>query len=276
MFTVIAALTDIAMPVIVMGAVALLLGVLISVVSKKFAVVEDQRTVDLTAILPGANCGGCGYSGCAGYAGAMASGEEQNTSKCTVGGKETAEAVAIFLGKKGGEFIPTVAQVFCQGTTDKTKNRYEYDGTPTCKAASLIQKGPGSCVYGCLGFGDCKVVCEYGAIEIVDGVSRINPDKCTACGACVRECPKNIIHIIPKHKNAYINRCSNPLPGLFVKKNCSIGCIGCTLCVKACPVNAISMKDSLAVIDQNICNHCGECIKVCPAKSITTGLVMPS
>ncbi len=267
------ALGDIMMPILVMGLLALALGVLITVVSNKFAVQEDQRTSEIIAILPGANCGGCGYSGCAGYAGALASGDEKNTSKCSVGGKDTAEAVSTYLGLSGGEFVPTVAQVHCQGSKEHTQPRFEYSGSPTCKAASLVHKGPGSCVYGCLGFGDCKVVCEFDAINIVDGLARIDPEKCTACGACVRECPKSIIHIIPKHKQAYVNRCSNPLPGAIVKKSCDIGCIGCTLCVKACPVNAISMKEGLAVIDQDICNRCGECIKVCPAKSITMGLV---
>lgn len=273
MYSILLAIGDVGMPVLVMGAIALALGGLITVVSNRFTVPVDERVAQLLAILPGANCGGCGYSGCAGYAGALASGDEKVTTKCSVGGKDTAADVAVFLGYAGGNYVPTVAQVHCQGTSGHTKVRFDYEGTKTCKAASLVQKGPGSCVYGCLGFGDCKTVCEFGAIEIKDGVSRIDPDRCTACGACVRECPKSIIHIIPKHKQAYINRCSNPLPGVMVKKACDIGCIGCTLCVRACPEKAISMRDSLAVIDQDKCVRCGECIKVCPPKSITTGLL---
>ncbi|WFF72135.1 RnfABCDGE type electron transport complex subunit B [Proteiniclasticum sp. QWL-01] len=265
---------SIGLPILVMGLTALILGVLITVVSKKFAVPVDTRVEDILLILPGANCGGCGYSGCSGYAEALASGSDGVTTKCIPGGPDTAESLSEYLGKSGGNFVPTVAQVYCQGTSQHTKPRYEYNGTKTCKAANLVQNGPGSCVYGCIGFGDCKTVCEYDAIEVIDGVARIIPENCVACGKCVLECPKNIIHLVPKVENAYINRCSNPLLGPIVKKTCGIGCIGCTLCVRACKYDAIKMKDSLAIIDQDKCVQCGECIKVCPSKSITMGLVM--
>lgn len=267
-------LSSIGLPVLVMGLTALILGALIIVVAKKFQVPVDTRVEDLLVILPGANCGGCGYSGCSGYAEALASGEEPNTAKCIPGGPDTADAVAGYLGTKSEVFVPTVAQVYCQGSSEHTKPRYDYVGTKTCRAASLVQNGPGSCVYGCIGFGDCQASCEYDAIEVKDGLARIIPENCVACGACVRECPKNIIHLIPKVENAYINRCSNPLLGPIVKRTCDIGCIGCTLCVKTCPVNAIHMKDSLAIIDQDICIQCGACIKVCPPHSITMGLII--
>ena len=267
-------IAELGLPVLVMGATALILGFLILVVSKRFAVPVDNRVGDILVILPGANCGGCGYSGCSGYAEALASGLETNTAKCIPGGPDTSEELSAYLGAGGDSFVPTMAQVYCQGTTAQTKPRFEYVGTPTCLSANLIQKGPGSCVYGCLGYGDCKTVCEYDAIEIVDGVARIDPENCVACGKCVTECPKAIIHLIPKVEDAYINRCSNPLLGPIVKKSCGIGCIGCTLCVKVCPVEAITMRDSLAIIDQNKCIHCNKCLEVCPPKSITLGLIM--
>ena len=267
-------LSNIGLPVLIMGATALILGALILVVSKYFALPADTKGEYLLVILPGANCGGCGYSGCAGYAEALASGEDTNLTKCIPGGADTVDEIAAYLGESGGDFVPTVAQVYCQGTSEHTKPRYEYNGIQTCKAANLVQMGPGSCVYGCLGFGDCEAVCEYDAIEIIDGVARIIPENCVSCGKCVLECPKNIIHTIPKVENAYINRCSNPLLGPIVRKTCDIGCIGCTLCVRACKYDAITMKDSLAIIDQDKCVQCGECIKVCPPKSITMGLIM--
>lgn len=264
---------DLGLPVIIMGIVALVLGVLITVVSKKFEIPVDVRVNDLTNILPGANCGGCGYSGCSGYAAALASGEEKVTTKCSVGGPEVAEEVASYLGLSGGSFEAKLAVVHCQGTNEQTSKRYDYNGTPTCASANMVSGGPGSCTFGCLGFADCQRVCEYDAITMRNGIATIDPDKCTACGKCVTECPKKIIHLIPKHEKAHVNRCSNPNPALFVKKACKIGCIGCTLCVKKCPVEAISMKDSLAVIDQSKCIRCGACKAVCPAKSITSGLV---
>lgn len=262
------------LPLAVMGLTALILGIAIILVAKKFEVPVDNRVSDLLLILPGANCGGCGYSGCAGYAEALASGEDPVTTKCIPGGNDVAHEVADYLGVTGGDVVPAMAQVHCQGTSAHTKPRFEYQGQPTCKAASQVQMGPGSCTFGCLGFGDCKAVCEYDAIEVVDGVARINPDNCVACGQCVTECPKSIIHMVPKRENAYINRCSNPLLAPMVKKACDIGCIGCTLCKRACKYDAITMKDSLAVIDQSKCTQCGECIKVCPSHSITMGLIM--
>lgn len=261
------------LPVLIMGVVALLLGVLITIVSKKFEIPQDPKVNDLTNILPGANCGGCGYSGCAGYAVALASGEDKVTTKCSVGGPDVAAEVAEYLGYTGGTFESKVAQVHCQGTKDHTSTRFDYDGTPTCANAHLVSGGPGKCTFGCLGFGDCQRACEFDAITMKNGVASIDPEKCTACGQCVLECPKKIIHLIPKHEKAYINRCSNPNPGVFVKRVCDIGCIGCTLCVKKCPVDAISMVDSLAVIDQYKCIKCGACRAVCPPKSITTGLI---
>ncbi len=261
------------LPVLLMAVLAFALGILITFVSKKFEVPVDAKTTDITNILPGANCGGCGYSGCAGYAAALASGEEKNTTKCSVGGPDTAAEVAQYLGYAGGTFESKVAQVHCQGTTEHTKPRYEYQGTRTCRNATMVNGGPGSCQFGCIGFGDCERSCEFDAIVIKDGVARIDPEKCTACGACVAECPKKIIHLIPKHEKAYINRCSNPQPAMYVKKACDIGCIGCTLCVKNCPVDAIKMEQSLAVIDQYKCIKCGKCKAVCPAHSITSGLI---
>lgn len=265
---------DLLLPVVVMAIAALILGILITLVANKFHVPVDEKVSDLLVILPGANCGACGYSGCSGYAEALASGQEPNTSKCIPGGEGTAEEVSQYLGLAATDFTPKVAQVHCQGTSAHTQPRFEYNGNPTCKAASQVQMGPGSCVYGCLGYGDCKAVCEYDAIEILDGVARINPDNCVACGKCVTECPKSIIHMIPKVANAYQNRCSNPLLGPIVKKSCDIGCIGCQLCKRACKYDAITMKDSLAIIDQDKCVQCGECAKVCPSKSITMGLVI--
>lgn len=265
-------MNQIALSALVMGVIALLLGILITIVAKKFSIPVDTRTDEITQLLPGANCGGCGYSGCSGYAAALSSGEEKNTAKCSVGGQDTAQEVATYLGLTGGTFEAKVAKVHCQGNDKHTNKRFIYDGTQTCKNANQLHMGPGSCVYGCLGYGDCTNVCEFDAIHIKDGIAIVDSDKCTACGKCTIECPKHIIHLMPKHEKLHIVRCSNPLPALFVKKNCDIGCIGCQMCVKKCPVGAISMKDSLAQIDQEKCIHCSACKNVCPTKAITEGL----
>ena len=266
-------LTGALTPALIGGAIALVMGIVILIVFKVFAVKTDEKVEEINQILPGVNCGGCGYSGCMGYAEALGSGADTDSNKCTAGGAETAAALAAYLGVEGGQYIPKVAHVHCQGNQDHTQKRYEYTGTPHCASAHGLFSGPNSCTYGCLGFGDCVNVCEFDALYIEKGIARVNHNNCTACGKCVDACPKHLIHMIPKHEAATVNSCSNHWPGAVVRKNCSIGCIACTRCVRVCPVEAIHMEDNLAVIDQLICIHCGKCVEVCPSKSITQGLL---
>ncbi len=173
------------LPALIAGGVAVILGVVITLVFKFFAVKKNPLEEALNEILPGVNCGGCGYSGCSGYASALASAKEKNTSRCTAGGKDTADAIAKALGAAPQEYIPTVAHVFCQGDCNHTTKRYNYTGTEHCASATGLFAGPNSCTYGCLGFGDCYNACEFGAIYIEDGIAKVDHTKCTACGACV-------------------------------------------------------------------------------------------
>jgi len=268
---ILAALPAVLIPVAIGGGIALLLGIVIMITAKVFAVPVDEKMESIKTLLPGANCGACGYSGCEGYAQALSDGEP-NAGKCPVGGAEMATELAELLGLAKPDFVPRVAQVLCQGTTENTKKRYEYTGTPTCAAATVLFSGPNSCSFGCLGFGDCKVVCQFDAIDIVDGIARINAAKCTACGMCVAACPKLLIQIVPKHLDAYTVRCRNKWPGIQTHKHCKVGCIGCQRCFKVCEFGAITMDGPLAVIDPEKCTHCGKCIGVCPTKAICNGL----
>lgn len=263
---------SIGFPVMVMTLIAAALGIVITIVFKVFETETDTRVLAVTDILPGANCGACGYSGCSGYAEALCSGEEKSTNKCSVGGAPTALELANFLGVEGDSFEAKVAQVKCQGTPAHTKNRYQYKGTMTCSAANVVQQGPGSCIFSCIGFGDCTKVCDFDAIHVVDGVAVVNTDNCTGCNKCVQTCPKSVIQLVPKRSETYLVRCSNTLSGAFVRPNCDIGCIGCQRCVKACEQGAIEMNKDLAQIDQSKCIQCGACIEVCPTHAITHGL----
>lgn len=254
------------------GSIALVLSVVIVLVFRFFAVESDERVEQLTEMLPGANCGGCGYSGCSGYAAALCGGKDGDFTKCTVGGKETADQVAAFFGQAPGEYVPKVARVRCQGSDQHVSNRFAYRGTYSCASAHNLSNGPTSCAYGCLGLGDCERACPYDAIEMINGLSVIHEEKCVACGHCVVACPRNIIEIMPKYSNLYLVACMNPLAGGEVKKGCDIGCIGCRRCFKACPYEAITMEGNLAVIHQDKCQHCGECEKVCPTAAIYHGL----
>ncbi len=261
---------------LLMTLVALFCGVVILLVFRAFAVKVDETEAMLGALLPGANCGGCGYSGCPGYAAALASGKETDCSKCTVGGQEVAAELAEALGKKVGNYVPVVAQISCQGSCLHQRNRYQYTGVDSCASATTLYSGSASCVYGCLGLGDCKVACEYGAIQIIDNICVIEPERCVACGACERACPKHLIHMRPRIEDLYQVRCRSHEKGPKAKEACSSACIGCTLCVKKCPYEAITMDNNVAVIDQTKCHHCNVCYTVCPTKAITKGLISPT
>lgn len=258
--------------VLVVSAVAVIFGFLILVVFRFFHVEVDEREAEINELLPGANCGGCGYSGCQGYASALASGADTDLTKCTAGGQETVSLLGEYFGQSTGAFVPKVAVVHCQGNQHHVKVNYEYTGSQNCQTASELFGGPGSCSHGCLGLADCVRSCEYDAIHVVDGLARVDADKCIACGACVKACPRNLIEIEPKYSDLYTVRCKNPEPGNIVRQACDIGCIGCGLCVRNCPSEAIHMEDKLAVIDVEKCTHCNKCFEVCPTKSITVGL----
>ena len=162
-----------------------------------------------------------------------------------------------------------VAYVRCGGDCDKAKDVYQYVGPEICSiAVNSPGGGPKGCAFGCLGYGECKSVCEFGAINMVDGIAVIDPEKCVACGKCVSVCPRHLIRLVPASKDHHI-RCSSADRGLDVKKVCSVGCLACTMCVKQCPVEAITMQGNLPVIDYEKCVNCGACQKKCPAKTIS-------
>lgn len=269
MIVVSSAFQDILVPGLIVAAIGLFFAVLIVVVSRFFAVEENLRAVGIRELLPGANCGACGYSGCDGYAEALADGEPDIT-KCPVGGPSLVDDLSELLGITAVAATPTVAHVMCQGTTAHTQKRFAYSGTISCSAAHGLFSGPNSCTYGCIGFGDCVYHCPYGAIDLLDGVAVINENKCKACGLCVETCPKNLIFMIPKRPGATVVSCRNKWPGAQTRKNCSIGCIGCRRCHKVCEFGAITMDGPLAVIDQDKCTRCGKCVEVCPTHAIQT------
>ncbi len=263
---------DVWQPTLIVAAIACLLGIVIVIIFKLFAVPTDERFEELLERLPGVNCGGCGYSGCAGYAEALAKGQDTDCTKCAPGGKDTVKELSAYLGMEAPAYVPKVARLACQGSCSHTSKRYEYTGSMSCASATNLFAGPNSCVYGCLGFGDCVATCEFGAMEIKDGIVHINPDRCTACGCCVKACPKSLLSLMPKYTSLYRVACSNTDAGGRVRKVCDIGCIGCRKCQKACNYSAITMKESLAVIDAEKCVHCGACIGECPTHAIVKGL----
>lgn len=257
---------QIIIPIIIVGIIGLVLGIGLAVASVLLSVPVDEKVTKIREALPGANCGACGYSGCDGYAEAVAAGEAE-ANRCVPGGADTAALVAEIAGVAAGDFVAKRAYVLCRGTCEVTNPKYDYRGLNSCAAAAMLFGGPGSCSFGCIGMGDCVSACTYGAIRVVNGVASVDPALCGGCGQCSNVCPKNIIDILPTGAE-YLVFCSNKDKGALTRKACSVGCIGCKLCEKKCPVGAVSVSDNLARIDTDKCIGCGECSAVCPQKCI--------
>ncbi len=249
-----------------MGGLGILFGTGLAYVSKKFEVKTDERVVQVREVLPGANCGACGQSGCDAFAEAVVSGVCK-VNGCPVGGDNVARQIAEIIGVEAEAVEARTARVMCRGDLSVSKVKFEYEGINDCAAAASLYGGPMACSYGCVGLGNCVRVCEFGAITVENGVAKVNEALCTACEKCVAACPKKIIVMVPKSSEYAVN-CSSLDRGNIVMKNCKVGCIGCGRCVKVCPVNAITLKNNLAVINPELCTNCGECEKVCPTKAI--------
>ena len=252
---------------VIVGGTGIIIGILLSIAGEKFAVEIDEKAVAVRACLPGNNCGGCGFPGCDGLAAAIAKGEA-SINGCPVGGETCAKAISEIIGVDVEDTVKMTAYVKCAGTCEKTKENYDYVGPEDCKLA-MNHPGGGAkaCIYGCTGFGSCKEACPFDAINIIDGVAIVNPDKCKACGKCITECPKHLIELVPADALCHV-KCSSKDKGIEVKKVCQAGCIGCGLCVRNCPSKAITVEDNLAHIDQERCTHCGICKEKCPVKII--------
>ncbi|MHC5249793.1 RnfABCDGE type electron transport complex subunit B [Enterococcus sp. LJL90] len=253
-------------PVLLVGLLGLIAGIGLSIATIVFRTPEDPKETELRAALPGINCGACGFSGCDGYAKAMAA-DEAGGGLCTPGGADTQEKLAAILGETAGSFQKTAAFVRCNGLCQFTQTKMDYQGAKTCYAANQVFGGQGACQQGCLGYGDCLVSCDYDAIEMIDGVAKIKPNKCVGCLKCISACPKLLIKMLPAENTAIV-ACSNTERGGGVKKICSVGCITCSKCIKVCPENAIEIVDNLAVITPDLCTNCGECVTACPQNCI--------
>lgn len=261
--------------VAVLGGIALVSAVVLYVCSKKFAVYEDPRLGQVTALLPGANCGGCGYPGCSGMASALVKGADAGSLDglyCPVGGAEVMGQVADLLGMAVANTEPKVAVVRCNGTCELRPRIAEYSGLRTCTAMNSCGAGETGCGYGCLGCGDCVSACSFGAIKINDetGLPEVDEDKCTACGACVNSCPRHIIELRKrgvKNRRVYV-RCVNKDKGAAAMKACKAACIGCGKCEKECKFGAITIQGNLSYIDPDKCRLCRKCVEVCPTHAI--------
>ena len=258
---------SILIPILSVGGLALIFGVILGISARVFAVKTDPKVEQILDSLPGANCGGCGFPGCAVFAERVVTGEA-GYNGCPAAGVDTTAQIAGYLGVDMVAANRKSAYVRCNGTDDNIERNYTYDGPKSCLAASqLAGSGNKSCVYSCIGLESCKNVCPFGAIKIVDSVAVISKTKCTACGKCVAVCPKDIIEIAPDKSRVRV-MCNSKDKGKFVRKYCRAGCLGCSICQKSCQEGAIKVIDNLAQIDFDKCTLCMVCVDKCPAKVI--------
>lgn len=259
-----------------LGILGLLFGLFLGVAARFFAVDTDPRVEAVKEELPGANCGACGYAGCANFAEAVVSGDAK-VNGCIPGGDETSKAIAGLLGQEVGSSVQPVATVFCIGDSFKTDDKFIYDGVADCEVAGNFLGGFKTCSYGCLGFGNCVKACLFDAIKMGEhGLPFVDIEKCTGCGLCVNACPRTIIQMLPKGDSGHLVLCNSHERGKTVSRACEVGCIACKACVKVCPEEAIVMEDNLAVIDLEKCTDCGKCVEKCPPVTIYRRNAVPT
>ena len=257
---------------IVLGTIGIIAAIILFFVAKKFHVEEDPKISEIENVLPGANCGGCGFAGCKNFATACVSATELGDLRCPAGGDKAMSAIAEILGVTVAETKPKVAVLRCVGTCAVRPRTSHYNGVSSCAIAAATFAGETGCSFGCLGFGDCAKVCSFGGITInkETGLAEIDEDKCTSCGACVKVCPKGLLELRfkgPKSRRIYVS-CANKDKGAKARKACTAACIGCGKCVKECAFGAITVENNVAYIDNNLCRLCKKCVAACPTGAI--------
>jgi len=258
--------------ILILAGLGVFSAIVLYFVASKFKVYEDPRIDQTEELLPGANCGGCGYPGCRGFATALVEKDDISSLFCPVGGSPTMKTVAEFLGKTAPEKEPAIAVVRCNGTCANRPRINSYDGASSCAVEASLYGGETGCTWGCFGKGDCVVVCPFDAIHMnpETNLPEVDQEKCTACGNCVKACPNMIIELRkrgPKERRVFVS-CVNKDKGAVARKSCKVACIACGKCVKVCPFEAITITDNLAYIDFEKCKICRKCVPECPTNAI--------
>jgi electron transport complex protein RnfB len=258
--------------IISLSLLAFLSAVVLYFVARKFKVYEDPRIDEVQAVLPAANCGGCGFAGCRNLAEALVKADSFEGLNCPVGGAAVMAEAARILGKTAPVVEPTVAVLLCNGSPESRPRTSQYNGASDCRIAHSLYTGETDCSYGCLGKGDCERACTFNALHMdpVTSLPVISDDKCVSCGACVKACPRNLIELRKKAKKdrkIYV-ACSNCDKGGPARRACKVACIACNKCFKVCEFNAITIENNLAYIDASRCTFCRKCVSECPTGAI--------
>lgn len=268
-------LNEILWAVAALGGIGLVLGIGLAIASKLLSIEKESEVEAIRELLPGANCGGCGFPGCDNFAKALYEGSVELT-KCSALSCDSLNALAVLLGVEASPTEKILARVLCHGDSEHCIPQYKYTGIYDCRAAAILAGGPSACTFGCVGLLTCAKACAFGAISMNHkGLASIDETLCTGCGRCAEICPKNVIALIPQKHSVYV-ACRTTEKGMAVAKICKAGCFACGLCSKKCPEAAIEMTNNLPVIDYDKCTGCGVCASVCPKGSIAfTGPAQP-
>ena len=265
-------MSPIIVAICVLGGIGLVGAVVLYFVAKRFYVYEDPRIADIEALLPGANCGGCGYSGCHDFACACSSASSLDGMLCPGAGAVAMTKIAEIVGLVASDSKPRVAVIHCNGSCANRPITSRYDGAKSCAILNSLGVGVSDCAYGCLGEGDCVASCRWDAIRMdpVTGLPVVDDENCTGCGACTKACPRHLIELRnkgPKGRRVWV-ACANKERGALALKECKVSCIGCSKCKKACEFDAITVENNLSYIDYNKCKLCRKCITACPTHAI--------
>lgn len=250
--------------VLLVGGIGFVGALILGISAVTFAVKMDPREKAVLDQLPGANCGACGFAGCAAFAHELTQNEDAEMA-CPAVTEEALQSICDVLCREMGGGTPMIAFVGCKGTPEKSVTRFSYMGPRDCRAAQIIAGGAKACQYGCLGLGSCVDVCPFDAIHMgEDSLPHVDDLKCTGCGKCVDTCPREIIKLVPADANYGVS-CISKDSAKDMKAYCQVGCIKCRICENTCPFDAIELLDgNAASINQEKCRRCGLCVSVCP------------
>jgi electron transport complex protein RnfB len=243
--------------ILIFGAIAIFAGIILALAYLKLKVKDNPVVEKLVDVLPGLNCGACGYVSCHEYAAAMSetmSEERAELNLCRPGGENIVNQISDILGVESeGDSKKVKAVVRC-GVKDRKKSAI-YEGPVDCTSMNLIGGGM-ACRYGCLGCGDCARACPFDAITLNENnLPVVNYGRCTGCGLCVDSCPRDIITLKePDNDEIIYVACMSVQSAKDTKTICGDGCIGCKICERKAPEGMFSVKEDLASVK----NQAGE------------------